>query len=312
VSRPVVLVASRFLLSQRAAWDLGYELLGPGAIEAGLTADVAARVEVIVSDGDVLDSTLVKSLPRLRLVACFSTGYAGIDLGLLRSRGITLTSAAGANAHDVADHAIALMLAWWHGISGADRNVRDGKWRDQLTPRPSLRGKRVGVVGLGRIGVEIAQRAEALGLSVDWWGPREKPGTRYSRAASLLALARNSDVLIVAVRAVAGNAGTINGEVLRELGSEGLLVNISRGFVVDEAALLQALESQTIAGAALDVFAREPPDPLVWERFDNVVLSPHIGGYTEEAGVAMFGQLGENIRRYFAGEALLTPVEDAL
>lgn len=299
-------------MSQREAWDPGCELIGPGAIEDGLAADTAARIEVVVSDGDGLDSALLRALPKLKLVACFSTGYAGIDLGLLRSSGIALTSAAGVNAHDVADHAIALMLAWWHGMPGADRNVRGGRWRDGLTPRPSLRGKRVGIVGLGRIGLGVAHRAEALGLSVGWWGPREKPGTRFLRAASLLALASDSDVLIVTLRAVASNAGTIDSEVLRELGPKGLLVNVSRGFLVDEPALLRALHSHTIAGAALDVFAHEPTDPQAWSHFDNVVLSPHIAGYTQEAGAAMFGQLRENIRRYFAGEALLTPVEDDL
>jgi len=310
VATPTVLVASRFLLSRREDWDDGWRILGPDEIHAGLPADTAAGIEVLVSDGDVLDRNLVEALPSLELVACFSTGYPGIDLRHLRSRGIALTTAAGVNAHDVADHAIALLLAWWHRIPTADRNVRDGSWRGRLTPRSSLRGKRVGIVGLGRIGLQIARRAEALGLSVTWCGPREKPGTGYARADSLMALARSSDILVVAIRATPANAGTINGEVLEALGPGGLLVNVSRGSVVDEAALVRALTLGTIAGAALDVFAQEPANAQVWGRFENVVLSPHIAGYTQEAGVAMFGQLRENIRRHFAGQPLLTPVED--
>jgi hydroxypyruvate reductase len=310
VATPTVLVASRFLLSRREDWDDGWRILGPDDVHAGLPADTAAAIEVLVSDGDVLDRNLVEALPSLELVACFSTGYPGIDLRHLRSRGIALTTAAGVNAHDVADHAIALLLAWWHRIPTADRNVRDGSWRGRLTPRSSLRGKRVGIVGLGRIGLQIARRAEALGLSVTWCGPREKPGTGYARADSLMALALASDILVVAIRANPANAGTINGEVLEALGPGGLLVNVSRGSVVDEAALVRALKLGTIAGAALDVFAQEPANAQVWGRFENVVLSPHIAGYTQEAGVAMFGQLRENIRRHFAGQPLLTPVED--
>lgn len=310
MATPTVLVASRFLLSRREDWDDGWRILGPDDIHAGLPADTAAGVEVLVSDGDVLDRNLVEALPSLELVACFSTGYPGIDLRHLRSRGIALTTAAGVNAHDVADHAIALLLAWWHRIPTADRNVRDGSWRGRLTPRSSLRGKRVGIVGLGRIGLQIARRAEALGLSVTWCGPREKPGTGYARADSLVALALASDILVVAIRATPANAGTINGEVLEALGPGGLLVNVSRGSVVDEAALVRALKLGTIAGAALDVFAQEPANAQVWGRFENVVLSPHIAGYTQEAGIAMFGQLRENIRRHFAGQPLLTPVED--
>src|SRR3569833_556689 len=224
---PTVLVTSRFLLSRREDWDDGWRVLGPDAIEAGLPAESAAGVEVIVTDGDGLDPRLVETLPNLELVACFSTGYEGIDLGHLRSRGIALTTAGGVKAHDVADHAIALLLAWWHRIPSADRNIRDGSWRDRLTPRSSLRGKRVGIIGLGRIGLQIARRAEALELSVSWWGPRDKKGTGYARAESLMALAQASDILVVAIRATPANAGAITGEVLRALGPGGLLVNVS-------------------------------------------------------------------------------------
>ncbi len=297
-------------MNRHADWNDGWRLLGPDDIEAGLPADVAAGIEVIVSDGDVLEPRLIEALPNLKLVACFTTGYAGIDLARLRSRGVALTTAGGVNAHDVADHAIALLLAWWHHIPTADRNVRDGNWRGRLTPRPSLRGKRIGIVGLGRIGLQIARKAEALELSVSWWGPSDKPETSYARAESLIALARASDILVVATRANPATTGIIDAEVLRALGPGGLLVNVSRGFVVDETALVRALKLGTIAGAALDVFAQEPTPAQVWNRFENVVLSPHIAGYTQEAGVAMFAQLRDNIRRHFAREPLLSPVED--
>jgi hydroxypyruvate reductase len=310
MARPTVLVATPFLIERRAAWAEGFDLVEPQSISSPSQAEIASRIEVIATGGDAIDRSLVDSLPALKLVACFSTGYAGIDVDHLSSRGVALTTAAGVNAHDVADHAIALMLGWWHGIPAADRAVREGNWRESTPPRASLRGKRIGIVGLGRVGLQIAGRAEALGLRVSWWGPREKPGISYARAESLLALSRDSDILMIASRATLANAGSIDKEILAALGPEGLLVNVSRGFLVDERALIAALDSRKIAGAALDVFDPERPDASVWRRFPQVVLSPHVAGYTREAGVAMFGQLRENIRRHFAGEPLLTPVDD--
>jgi lactate dehydrogenase-like 2-hydroxyacid dehydrogenase len=309
VAARTVLVATPFLLQQSQSWNAGFTLLEPRDIAPGASS---AEIEVLVTSGDALDTRLVESLPNLKLVACFTTGYPGIDLAYLRSRGIALTTAAGVNAHDVADHAIAILLAWWHGVVRADRLVREGRWREGLTPRPSLRGKRAGIVGLGRIGLAIARRAEALDLTVKWWGPRPKSGVAYERAASLVALARDSDILFIASRAVPANAGQIDRDVLTALGAEGMLVNVSRGSLVAEPALREALEAKTIAGAALDVFADEPTDARNWLQFDNVVLTPHIAGYTRDGGAAMFAQLQENIRRYFAGEPLLTPVEDAI
>ena len=311
MANPTLLVATPLLMRRREAWAEGYALVEPADIAARASAGFAGAIEVVVTAGDALDTALVDSLPNLKLVACWTTGYEGIDVEHLRSRGIALTTAAGANAHDVADHAIALLLAWWHGVPAADRAVRDGKWREGMAPRSSLRGKHAGVVGLGRIGMEIARRAAALGLTVGWWGPRAKPGTGYERADSLVALARESDALFVASRSTRENAGQIDREVLAALGPDGVLVNVSRGFLVDEPALIEALETRAIAGAALDVFAEEPVDAKLWSRFGNVVLTPHIAGFTREGGAAMFAQLRENIRRHFAREPLLTPVREA-
>ncbi|BAK66101.1 glycolate reductase [Sphingobium sp. SYK-6] len=302
---PAVLVTSPMLAARQADWNLGYRL-----ITGDVTPEVAEHVEVVVS-GDSLSNALIDSLPRLKLVACFSTGYSGIDLAHLRRRAIALTTAAGVNAHDVADHAMALLLGWWHGLSSADRQVRSGGWRDSLPPRSSLRGRRAGVVGLGRIGRAIAQRLQSHEMPVRWWGPRDKPDVQWKRAGSLPALAEWSDILIVASRADPQNAGQIDAAVLRALGPGGVLVNVSRGFLVDEDALIGALRDGSLGGAALDVFAAEPTDATLWSDVPNILLSPHIAGFTREAGADMIAQLRENVRRYFAGEPLLTPVEDA-
>lgn len=303
-----VLVASPFLLDRRVAWDDGYALYLPSDVTQPA---IAERIRTIVTGGDALDRALVDALPNLGLVACFSTGYAGIDHAHLARRGIPLTTAAGVNARDVADHAIALFLALWHDIPKNDRAVRAGLWRGGMRPRPSLRGKNAGIVGLGRIGHDIADRAAALGMNVRWWGPRPKPEAGYPRAESLVDLARGCDVLFIASLAVPENAGQIDSAIIDALGPTGMLVNVSRGFLIDEPALIAALRGGAISGAALDVFAEEPTDPALWADLDNVVLAPHLAGYTREAGANMIGQLRENVRRFFAGEALLSPVSAA-
>ena len=311
MSAPAILIHSRFLAARLAEWDPGdHPIHTLDDVARGMPADLADSIEVLVSGGEPLDNALVDRLPRLRLVACFSTGYAGIDLAHLRARGIALTSAGGVNAHDVADHAIALLFAWWHGIIRADRLVRTGGWRNGTPPRPSLRGKKAGVVGLGRIGTAVANRLAAHEIEVAFWGPRDKPGVPYVRAASLIELATRSDILIVTSRAVPENARQIDADVLRALGPAGMLINVARGFLIDEPALAAALRDSTIAGAALDVFDEEPTDPRRWQALENVVLTPHLAGYTQEAGEDMFGQLRENICRHFAGQPLLSPVED--
>lgn len=305
-----ILIQSPFLVERLADWaPEGCTIYTPDAFAGGVTPALAEDVEILVTGG-ALPNALVDALPRLRLVTCFSTGYAGIDLAHLRARGITLTTAAGVNAHDVADHAVALLLAWWHGVPAADRLVRAGGWREGVTPRRSLRGVGVGIVGLGRIGQAVAARLAAHDMKVRWWGPRDKPDLPYERAPDLLALAGQSEILIVTSRATPDNAGQIDAAVLRALGPTGVIVNVSRGFLIDEPALRDALRDGTIAGAALDVFAGEPTDAALWRDLPNVVLAPHLAGYTMEAGRDMLDQIRENVRRYLAGEPLLSPVDD--
>ncbi|WP_404714130.1 NAD(P)-dependent oxidoreductase [Sphingomonas sp. MMS24-J13] len=283
--------------------EIDADILLPGDL-----SNVSRDAIEAVACGETLPDSLIDALPNLKLVACFSTGYAGIDLARLRARGIALTTGAGVNAHDVADHAIALFLALWHGIPAADALVRAGGWREGVVARRSLRGRRAGVVGLGRIGHAVATRLAAHEMEVAWWGPRDQADAGFPRAESLHALAEQSDALFVATRAVPENAGQIDAAILHALGRDGVLINVSRGFLVDEAALVSALTAGTIAGAALDVFEQEPTDPARWRDLPNIVLSPHLAGYTYEAGEDLFGQLRANIERHFRGAPLLTPV----
>ncbi len=302
MERPSVVVASQFLLSRQADWADGFELFLPD----GVPADRSEAVRVIATGGDAFDHALLDRFRGVSLVACFSTGFGGIDLPELRRRGVALTTAAGINAHDVADQALALFLAQWHGIVAADRAVRAGTWRDGLPPRRSLRGRKAGIVGLGRIGSAIATRLAAHDMEVRWWGPRERVDAAWPRMASLHELAEWADALFVACRSDPENAGLVDTGAIAALGPDGVLVNVSRGMLVDQAAMLAALKDGTLGGAGLDVFTEEPTDPAHWQAVDNVVVSPHLAGYTQEAGPAMFGQLHENIRRFLAGEPLLS------
>ncbi|OJW66543.1 MAG: hydroxyacid dehydrogenase [Sphingomonadales bacterium 63-6] len=298
-----IVVASPFLLDRRAEWGEGFTLRMPADVAEGQRG----AIRVIATGGEKFDLGLLDLFPGVRLVACFSTGYEGIDLTELRRRSIALTTAAGVNAHDVADQAIALFLAQWHAIIPGNETVRRGGWRAGMSPRRSLRGRRAGIVGLGRIGSAIASRLAAHEMEVRWWAPRARPDAPWPRMESLHALAEWSDALFIACRSDSNNAGLVDEEAIRALGPDGVLVNVSRGTLVDEAALRSSLKSGRLGGAALDVFAREPLDPADWNGIGNAVLSPHMAGYTQEAGLAMFGQLRENIRRFLAGEELLSP-----
>lgn len=272
---------------------------------------VEARTEIralVVAGEFPLDKHLIEALPRLQLIACFTSGYDGIDVDWCRARGLPVTHAPGVNHEDVADHAMGLILAARRQIASGDRALRAGGWtKDSKTITASLNGQRVGIVGLGSIGEALARRAEAFRMSVRWWGPRDKAAP-WPRAASLVELAKDSDILVVACRADEDNRGLISAGVIEALGPQGLLVNVARGQVVDEAALIAALKDGRLGQAALDVFEEEPTDPARWADVPNTVLTPHTGGATTEAVQGMLMLLLQNLAAAFAGEPLKTPV----
>jgi lactate dehydrogenase-like 2-hydroxyacid dehydrogenase len=187
--------------------------------------------------------------------------------------------------------------------------LRAGAWTvESKMITPSLNGQKVGIVGLGAIGEAVARRAEALHMPTAWWGPREKPAA-WPRAESLLELAKTSDILVVACKADESNVGLISREVIDALGPHGLLVNVARGQLIDEAALISALTQGRLGQAALDVFEEEPTDAGRWADVPNTVLTPHTAGATTEAVQGMLALLMQNLEAAFAGEALKTPVE---
>jgi lactate dehydrogenase-like 2-hydroxyacid dehydrogenase len=268
--------------------------------------EAQGTIEALVVAGEFpVDKALAESLPRLSLIACFTVGYDGVDLAWARSRGLKVTHSPGVNHEDVADHALGLILGAWRKIAAGDAQVRAGGWRPhEKTITPSLAGRCVGVVGLGDIGAAVARRCAPFGLDVAWWGPRDKPDAPWPRAASLIALARRSDILVVATLANEETRGLISREVIEAVGPEGLIVNVSRGQVVDEDALIAALRAGRLGMAALDVFAQEPTPAARWADVPNTLLTPHTAGATSAAVPKMVALTVATLRRHFAGEAL--------
>jgi len=264
---------------------------------------------LVVAGEFPVDVGLAESLPNLGLIACFTAGYDGVDLAWAAARGLKVSHSPGINHEDVADQAIGLTLVAWRGIIEGHAIVREGRWRPtEKRITLSLGGRRLGVVGLGAIGEAVARRAQAFGLNVAWWGPNEKPDARWPRAESLIDLARDSDILIVAARASEENRSLVGREVIEAVGPDGLIVNVARGQLVDEDALIAALKDGRLGMAALDVFQTEPTPAERWADVPNVVLSPHTGGATSGAIPQMVALTLENLRRFFAGEPLANAV----
>lgn len=309
MSEPVVMLSHEMLAPLRQP----LEAAGVRVAERWTLSEAERpAVRVIVHAGEIpLASEFLQSLPELGLIACVSVGYDGVDVPWCRAHGIEVTHAKGLNAEDVADHAMGLVLASWRSIVSGDRVVREGGWRndDRVKPRPGLRGRKLGVMGLGAIGEAVAARAEAFGLEVAWWGPRPKP-SRWPRAESLLALAEASDILVVACRADASNRQAVSEEVIEAVGPRGLIVNVARGSVIDETALIAALKEGRLGRAALDVFEEEPTPAERWADVPNTVLTPHTAGGTVDSIPRMVAQAVENVRLYLARQPVASPVAD--
>lgn len=247
------------------------------------------------------DRALLSALPALRVVSSFGVGFDTFDLGALRERGIPLGYTPDVLNDCVADAAFGLLIDVARGVCLADRFVRSGAWeRGPFVSTTRVSGKRLGIVGLGRIGRAIARRATGFDMAVRYHNRRPLPDLPQAHEPDLLALARWADFLVLAASAGPGADGMIGAEVLRALGPQGFLINIARGSLVDEAALVAALRDGTLAGAGLDVFAREPDIDPVLRALDNVVLMPHAASATHETRADMVALVLENLRGFYA------------
>ena len=251
----------------------------------------------------------IAALPKLEIIACMGIGVDRIDLAAAKARGVRVTNTPDVVTDDTADIALALMLSCERRIAEADRFVRRGDWlKGDLPFGRALRDRKLGIVGLGRIGQAIATRAAAFGMEIAYHGPRRKADVAYRYVADLSALAGWAEILAVAAPGGEATRHLVDRVVIDALGPDGTLVNIARGSVIDEAALVEALAAGRLGRAGLDVYASEPNVPQALFALDNVVLSPHTGSATHDTRRAMGDLTVDNLLAHFAGKPLLTPV----
>jgi hydroxypyruvate reductase len=280
--------------------------------KAGLLAAQAPRIRGLVQGGGTVTPTdLLDALPKLEIISVFGVGYDGVPVDYCRRHGIKVTNTPDVLTDDVADVAVGLVLMSGRGFAKAERFVRAGAWEKkgpELTTK--LGGRNVGILGLGRIGKAIAQRLEAMGMKIAYTGRKPQPGVHYRFVPDLKSLAAESDFLIVACPGGPATKNLVNADVLAALGKKGTIVNIARGSIIDEPALVKALEQGTIKGAGLDVFADEPHVPKPLLAMDHVVLLPHVGSATHETRKAMGDLCKANLDAWFGGKPLLTLIPE--
>src|SRR5436305_2088514 len=289
-----VLIYSRFPKSMMARFAERFDLLDSGGKPAPevFSADELGGVRAMLTAGGTpLEAEAMDLFPKLGAIVCYGTGYDGIDLEAAAARNIAVGHSPGATAASVADIAMTLMLATTRRILAADQYVRSGDWAaskpsPMMRPQAGMPGRRIGVYGMGEIGRKIAARCAAFESEVGYFS-RSKYDLPYQYFPSLEALADWCSVLMIAVRAGPETEHAVNADILKRLGPDGYVVNISRGSVIDEKALVAALSDKTIAGAGLDVYETEPHAPDALTALPNVVLAPHIGGHTLESHVAI-------------------------
>ncbi len=277
---------------------------------AMLAAEGGAIRGLVQGGGTVTPTTLLDALPKLEIISVFGVGYDGVPTAYCRQRGIKVTNTPDVLTDDVADVALALILMTGRGFVRLNRFVHAGEWlkhSPELTTK--LGGRKVGILGLGRIGKAIAERVSAMGMKVAYTG-RKPQNVRYEYIAELKALAAAVDFLVVACPGGEATRNIVNAEVLAALGKKGTLVNIARGSIVDEPALVAALKAGTIKAAGLDVFADEPRIPPALMTMDNVVLLPHVGSATRETRQAMGDLCKANLDAWFGDKKVLTLIPE--
>jgi hydroxypyruvate reductase len=313
-----VLIYSRFPKALMLRIGELFELMDAGGkppAEVFSAEQLAGVRAMITAGGTPLGADMMDMMPNLAAIVCYGTGYDGVDLAAAAKRKISVGHSPGANASSVADIAVTLMLAVTRRLLPADNYVRSGNWSEAkpsplMRPQPGNPGRRVGVYGMGEIGRKIASRVAAFESDVAYFS-RSRHDVPYQYLPSLEALAEWCSVLMIAVRAGADTNHAVNANILRKLGKDGYVVNISRGSVIDQKALIAALADETIAGAGLDVYEKEPHAPDALTAFPNVVLTPHVGGHTIDSHVAMQDYVIANLKAFFAGKPLPHPVQVA-
>lgn len=274
---------------------------------AAVRSDVTAIVSTAFGR---VSGKLIHALPNLEIISHFGVGYDSIDVAAARQRGVVVTNTPDVLTDDTADMGMALTLAVFRRIVEGDIYVRSGQWakKGAMPLGRTLRGRTMGIVGMGRIGQAVARRAAAFGLEIAYTGRSRKDGLSESYYPDVTGLAAASDILMICCAYTPETHHLVGLPILKALGREGVVVNIARGKIIDEQALIDALQSGLIAGAGLDVFDSEPDVPSALCRLDNVVLQPHQGSATHETRAAMARLVVDNLRLYFEKAEVLTPV----
>ena len=284
--------------------------LADQADPAGFLALQGAQFSGVVTTASIgLTGEVIAALPHLQVISSFGVGFDALDIGAAKARGVQVGYTPGVLNDCVADMAFALMLDVSRGVAASDRFVRRGEWRERRFAQGSrVSGKRLGIVGMGRIGQAVAERASGFRMEVGYHNRRPAPDTALPYFESLVALAHWADYLVLTVAGGPATRHMVNQSVLDALGPQGFLINVARGSVVDEAALIAALADARIAGAGLDVFEDEPHVPAALMALDNVVLTPHTASATHETRRAMADLVLENLASFYATGAVSVPV----
>ena len=290
--------------------DFAVHRLWQSKDKPALLHQVRDRIRGIQSFGPYgVDAKLIDALPRLEIVANVGAGLDAIDLDAAKRRGVIVTNTPDVLNDCVADLAMGLTIATLRRMITADRYVRAGSWpREPMLLARKVSGKSMGILGLGRIGKAIARRAKAFDMRIAYHGRKAQAGVSYKYYAKLVDMARDCDILMVICAGGAETYHLVNAEVLAALGPEGTLINVARGSVVDEPALVKALAEGTLGAAGLDVFEVEPRVPEALWAMDNVVLQPHMASATHETRKAMGDLAVDNLRAHFDGKPVLTQV----
>ncbi|AXK82782.1 2-hydroxyacid dehydrogenase [Pseudolabrys taiwanensis] len=272
----------------------------------------SVRAIAVAYTADKVDGAFMQRFPKLEQISSFGVGYDHIDAKWAGQHGIVVTNTPDVLNEEVADTALGLLLCTVREFPQADRYLRAGKWPSGGYPlsKATLRDRTVGIVGMGRIGKAIARRLEAFGVPVVYHSRNPQPGVSYKYYPKLVDMAREVDTLMVIVPGGAATQNLINAEVLKALGPRGIVINMARGSVVDEKALIEALKNRTIFSAGLDVFVNEPHVPQELIEMDHVVLLPHLGSASEATRQAMDQLVVDNLLAWVAGKPPLTPVPE--
>lgn len=270
---------------------------------------VLKTIRAVQTNGSYgLKRPMIEAMSNLEIICAVGAGYEGVDLVAARERGIIVTNGPGTNADTVADQAWALLLGTIRRVPASDAGVKSGRWNDVRVEMPSATGKKLGIFGLGHVGAAVARRGSGFDMEVGYFGRSRRPDSPYRYFDKLADLAAWCDILAICAPSDKSTYHAVDRNIIERLGPDGFLINVSRGTLLDTDALIDALRNNRIAGAGLDVVEGEPDVPEAFSTLGNLVLSPHVGGFSPEAIRNMIHRVRDNLDAHFAGKPVLTPV----